>query len=107
MSDDLLRASALEAAERVRAGDLPAGELFSLYRRRIEELDERLGAFLWTADEPPEGDRDAPLGQVPLAVKDLFCTEDVPTTAGSRILEDTDPSTPRPPCVAWRAPARR
>jgi aspartyl-tRNA(Asn)/glutamyl-tRNA(Gln) amidotransferase subunit A len=75
----------------VRAGDLGAAELFSLYRDRIERLDEPLGAFLWTADEPPVADRDAALGQVPLAVKDLFCAEDVPTTAGSRILEGHRP----------------
>ena len=30
----------------------------------------------------------APLGGVPLAVKDLFCTEGVPSQAGSRILEN-------------------
>ena len=30
---------------------------------------------------------DGPLGGVPLAVKDLFCTENVPSQAGSRILE--------------------
>src|SRR5581483_7264570 len=32
-----------------------------------------------------------PLRGVPIAVKDLFCTEDVPTTAGSRILEGYRP----------------
>ena len=31
------------------------------------------------------------LDGLPLAVKDLFCTEGVPTTAGSRILEDFEP----------------
>jgi aspartyl-tRNA(Asn)/glutamyl-tRNA(Gln) amidotransferase subunit A len=87
MSADVLKASAAELGERVRAGELGAAELFSLYRDRIEQLDERLGAFLWTAGEPPQGERDAALGQVPLAVKDLFCTEGVPTTAGSRVLE--------------------
>jgi len=91
MSADVLRMSAVEAAERVRAGDLGAAELFSAYRDRIQELDDRLGAFLWTADEPPRRDADAPLGQVPVAVKDLFCTDGVPTTAGSRILEGHRP----------------
>jgi aspartyl-tRNA(Asn)/glutamyl-tRNA(Gln) amidotransferase subunit A len=91
VTGDLLKSSAAEAGERVRAGDVGAAELFSLYRDRIERLDEPLGAFLWTADEPPVADRDAALGQVPLAVKDLFCAEDVPTTAGSRILEGHRP----------------
>src|SRR5207245_11783789 len=34
---------------------------------------------------------DAPLKGVPLAVKDLFCVEDVPSTSGSRILEGYTP----------------
>jgi aspartyl-tRNA(Asn)/glutamyl-tRNA(Gln) amidotransferase subunit A len=91
MSADVLSMSAADAAERVRAGDLGAGELFSVYRDRIQQLDDRLGAFLWTADEPPGGDAGSPLGQVPIAVKDLFCTDGVPTTAGSRILEGHRP----------------
>jgi aspartyl-tRNA(Asn)/glutamyl-tRNA(Gln) amidotransferase subunit A len=86
VSADLVKLSAAEAAERVRAGDLTAAELFSFYRDRIAQLDERVGAFLWTAQEPPAVDAGAALGHVPLAVKDLFCTEGVPTTAGSRIL---------------------
>ena len=36
---------------------------------------------------------------MPLAVKDLFCTEGVPTTAGSRILEGHCRPTRRPRCA--------
>ena len=36
-------------------------------------------------------DRDAPLGGVPVAVKDLFATQGVPSQAGSRILEGYRP----------------
>jgi len=35
--------------------------------------------------------RDTPLAGVPLAVKDLFCTEGVPSQSGSRILEGYEP----------------
>jgi aspartyl-tRNA(Asn)/glutamyl-tRNA(Gln) amidotransferase subunit A len=90
VSSEVLRLTAAEAGERVRAGDLRAAELFSTYRDRVEQLDERLGAFLWTAEEPAESGP-AALGRVPLAVKDLFCAEGVPTTAGSRILEGHRP----------------
>ena len=43
------------------------------------------------ADEPGEIDTSGPLGGVPVAVKDLFCTKGVPSQAGSRILEDYRP----------------
>jgi aspartyl-tRNA(Asn)/glutamyl-tRNA(Gln) amidotransferase subunit A len=86
---DLAALTAAEAAERVRAGEVSAGELFAFYRERA--ASDELGAFLWTADEPPDVPADAPLGGVPLAVKDLFCVEDVPSTSGSRILEGYRP----------------
>ena len=91
MSTAVLQLSATEAAEQVRAGDLAPGDLFSTYADRIARLDEQIGAFLWRAEENPAGDASAVLGQVPLAVKDLFCTEGVPTTAASRILEGHRP----------------
>jgi aspartyl-tRNA(Asn)/glutamyl-tRNA(Gln) amidotransferase subunit A len=81
----LLELTAAQAAERVRSGELSAAELFDFYRRRAAEDDH--GAFLWVADEALETPADAPLGGVPVAVKDLFCVEGVPSSAGSRILE--------------------
>ncbi|MFL5913452.1 MAG: amidase family protein, partial [Gaiellaceae bacterium] len=87
---ELLELTAAQAAERVRAGETSAKELFDLYRERAASDD--LGAFLWVADEAPEPPSpDAPLAGVPLAVKDLFCVEDVPSTSGSRILEGYTP----------------
>jgi aspartyl-tRNA(Asn)/glutamyl-tRNA(Gln) amidotransferase subunit A len=88
---ELLDLTAAQAAERVRAGEVSAAELFELYRERARADD--LGAYLWVSDEgvPPEPGTDAPLGGVALAVKDLFCVEDVPSAAGSRILEGYRP----------------
>jgi len=87
---ELLDLSAVQAVAAIGAGDVSAPELFDLYRARA--ADDELGAFLWVAeDAPPRADPQAPLAGVPLAVKDLFCVEDVPTTSGSRILEDYRP----------------
>ena len=86
---DPISLTAAQAAERVRAGELSASELFGAYRERA--ASEELGAFLWVAEEAPDVPADAPLGGVPLAVKDLFCTEGVPSTSGSRILEGYRP----------------
>ena len=87
MSTAPLELTAAQAIAAIEAGDLSAGELWNVYAERIERHDPDIGAFLWTADSPPESVPGAPLAGVPLAVKDLFCTEGVPTTAGSRILE--------------------
>ena len=89
MSTDVLELTATQAVERVRAGDLSAGELFGTYRERAAADD--LGAFLWVADQAPGVPEESPLAGVPLAVKDLFCVEGVPSSAGSRILEGYRP----------------
>jgi aspartyl-tRNA(Asn)/glutamyl-tRNA(Gln) amidotransferase subunit A len=88
---ELIELTAAAAAERVRAGELHSAELFDAYRERASA--EELNAFLWVAPEAPNGRdySDAPLGGVPLAIKDLFCTEGVPSQAGSRILEGYRP----------------
>jgi aspartyl-tRNA(Asn)/glutamyl-tRNA(Gln) amidotransferase subunit A len=91
MSRDVLGLSAAAAAAAIREGDLSAAELFQVYRARAAADD--LGAFTWVADGPPDPPEpaEAPLGGVPLAVKDLFCTEGVPSQAGSAILEGYRP----------------
>ena len=86
---ELIELSAAQAAERVRAGELDRQELFEAYRRRAGA--DELNAFTWVADRAPESGSAGPLGGVPVAVKDLFCTEGVPSQAGSRILEGYRP----------------
>jgi Asp-tRNA(Asn)/Glu-tRNA(Gln) amidotransferase A subunit family amidase len=88
---DLLDLTAAEAAEAVRTGTVDHGELWTAYRERA--LADELNAFSWVSGEvtPPEVDRNASLGGVPVAVKDLFCTEGIPSQAGSKILEGYRP----------------
>ena len=87
---ELLGLTGAQAAERVRGGEVSAAELWHAYRDRAQADD--LNAFTWVAEEPPDPPAtDARLGGVPLAVKDLFCTQDVPSQAGSRILEGYRP----------------
>jgi aspartyl-tRNA(Asn)/glutamyl-tRNA(Gln) amidotransferase subunit A len=87
----ILELTAAQAVAAVRRGDLDRVELFETYRSRAAA--DELNAFLWVADEPPAATDGAggPLGGVPVAVKDLFCTEGVPSQAGSRILEGYRP----------------
>ncbi len=83
--------TACEAVAKLRAKELSAAELFEVYRQRagVEELN----AYTWVADAAPQAspDSDAPLGGVPVAVKDLFCTAGVPSQSGSKILEGYRP----------------
>jgi aspartyl-tRNA(Asn)/glutamyl-tRNA(Gln) amidotransferase subunit A len=88
---EALSLTAAAAAARVRAGELDPAELWHGYRERAAADD--CNAFTWVAPggEPPAVDREAPLGGVPVAVKDLFCTAGVPSQAGSKILEGYKP----------------
>jgi len=88
---ELIDLTAAAAAERIRARELDPAELFEAYRRRAGA--DELNAYTWVADGPPAGDGypDKPLGGVPVAVKDLFCTKDVPSQAGSKIIEGYRP----------------
>jgi aspartyl-tRNA(Asn)/glutamyl-tRNA(Gln) amidotransferase subunit A len=88
---DALSLTAAAAAARIRAGELDPAELWHGYRERA--VADEHNAYVWVA---PDGDapavaRDAPLAGVPVAVKDLFCTEGVPSQAGSKILEGYRP----------------
>ena len=85
---DLVDLTVTQAAERISSGDLSAEEYFDAYREAA--AGDSLNAFLWTADEPGEA-ADGELSGIPVAVKDIFCTEGIPTTAGSRILEGYRP----------------
>ncbi len=94
-ASELVELSAVAAAEELRAGSVSAAELFEAYRKRAladrEAGDEGLNCFTWVAEGVPAPVEAAPLGGVPLAVKDLFCTEGVPSQSGSRILEGYRP----------------
>jgi aspartyl-tRNA(Asn)/glutamyl-tRNA(Gln) amidotransferase subunit A len=79
--------TAAQAAAKVRAGELGAEELFEAYRGAAAGDD--LNAYLYVADKPNASGGE--LGGVPLAVKDLFCTEGVISQSGSKILEGYKP----------------
>jgi aspartyl-tRNA(Asn)/glutamyl-tRNA(Gln) amidotransferase subunit A len=93
--NEIIELSAAGAARKIAAGELSSGELFAFYRDRALEHGrdlerDGLNCFTWIADGAPET-ATGPLAGVPLAVKDLFCTEGVPSQSGSRILEGYRP----------------
>jgi len=91
---EILALSARAATAAVAAGALSEEELFRAYLARAE--DDRaaggdgLNCFTWVAEQVPSNGG-GPLRGLPLAVKDLFCTEGIPSQSGSRILEGYRP----------------
>ena len=89
----MLELSGVGAAAAIGDRSISAAELFDVYRRRAAADHaaggEGLNCFTWVAEElSPGGETpQGSLAGVPLAVKDLFCTEGVPSQSGSRILE--------------------
>jgi aspartyl-tRNA(Asn)/glutamyl-tRNA(Gln) amidotransferase subunit A len=77
---DTLRLTAEEAMGLLERGEVSGAELHQAYLDSVAERDGELHAYLTTVQEP-DGDG------VPIALKDVITTKDVPTTAGSRILE--------------------
>ncbi len=87
---ELLELTVAEAAARIRDGELSRGEYFDAWATAA--AGDPLNAYLWRAGE--RGEQPAPGGEldgVPIAVKDIFCTAGVPTTAASRILDGYRP----------------
>jgi len=106
--------TAAQAVEAIAAGSLSAAELFDAYHARAAADraagEGGLNCFTWVAGEAPSragmrvGESRRPesfrkpdafagtaLHGVPLAVKDLFCTEGAPSQSGSRILAGYQP----------------
>src|SRR5215472_2869906 len=77
-----------------------AESLVAEFYKQIETRDQRIGAYLTLCKErayrqaeridalADKGDKLPPLAGVPIAIKDVFTTNGVRTTAGSKILEN-------------------
>src|SRR3954467_14212839 len=85
----MIELTAAEASLRIKEGDLDAAEYFDFYRQRA--ASDEFNSYIWVADETPPQDTSTPFAGVPVAIKALFCTEGIPSQAGSKILEDYRP----------------
>jgi len=87
---DIIELSAAQAVHAIRRGELQADAVWSAYRDRAAADD--LNAYTWVAGPAaPAVEREAPLAGVPVAIKDLFATQGIPSQAGSKILEHYRP----------------
>ena len=96
---DLTRLTAVQMADGLAAGEFTSVQLTQAHVDRIEAHNPSLNAFLLVDAEGAlaqaaavdtaraRGDELPRLAGVPVAVKDIACTQGLTTTAGSRMLE--------------------
>ncbi|WP_192036559.1 Asp-tRNA(Asn)/Glu-tRNA(Gln) amidotransferase subunit GatA [Halomonas sp. YLGW01] len=88
-----------ELARALEAGEFTSRQLTESLLARIERLDGELNSFISVTAEQALAAADAadaarargeagPLTGLPLALKDIFCTQDVKTSCGSKMLDN-------------------
>jgi aspartyl-tRNA(Asn)/glutamyl-tRNA(Gln) amidotransferase subunit A len=96
--NDLTRISASDLASKLSSGEVSSVEATQAHLDRIAAVDGKVNAFLHVSTDAlanakriderrAAGESLGELAGVPVAVKDVLCTIDMPTTAGSKILE--------------------
>ena len=100
---DLTRKTAVELSGLMASGEASSVEITQAHLDRIAATDEAVHAFLYVDTEGAlaqakaidsrraAGEELGPLAGVPLALKDVLTQKDVPTTAGSKILQGWKP----------------
>ena len=94
----LTRMSAAELGQKLAAREISSVEVTQAHLDRIAAVDGDVHAFLHISNAALstaadvdsrrlDGEHLGPLAGVPIAIKDVLCTIDMPSTAGSRILE--------------------
>ncbi|WGD38440.1 Asp-tRNA(Asn)/Glu-tRNA(Gln) amidotransferase subunit GatA [Lysinibacter sp. HNR] len=98
MSHDLTRLSAAELSSLLASGEVSSVEITEAHLDRISAVESQVHAFLHVNDhalvtaakidqQRAVGKELNPLAGVPLAIKDVLVTTDMPSTSGSKILE--------------------
>ncbi|SDQ36742.1 aspartyl/glutamyl-tRNA(Asn/Gln) amidotransferase subunit A [Curtobacterium sp. UNCCL20] len=114
MTDDITKLSAAALADALVARDVSSVEATQAHLDRIQAVDGDVHAFLHVNQNAiaaaksidsrrAAGDDLGPLAGVPIAVKDVLCTQDMPTTSGSKILEGWVPPYDATPVAKLRA----
>ena len=93
----------VELQKQFKAGEVTATEIVRAYRLRIDQVEPKVKAFVTQAKESAFMEAEAldrklkqwrrtmPLTGMPLAIKDNICTDGVPTTCSSRMLQNFVP----------------
>lgn len=101
--EKLFQLTLKQASDKLAAGEITSLELTEAVLKRIEEIEPKVDAYITVTkdlalQQAVESDRRRKVGKtlseidgIPIAVKDLFCTKGVRTTASSKILDDFIP----------------
>ena len=95
----MINSTVAEISAALAAGDISSVEITQAYLDRIAALNGELNAFITVcedsalkqakaADAERASGNSSPLLGIPLAHKDIFCTKDILTTCGSRMLHN-------------------
>lgn len=96
---DLTRLTAAQLADKLSSGEVSSVEATKAHLDRIAAVDGAVHAFLHVSESAAleaaagidrrraAGEALGPVAGVPLAIKDVLVTTDMPSTSGSRILE--------------------
>ncbi|MGN7190049.1 Asp-tRNA(Asn)/Glu-tRNA(Gln) amidotransferase subunit GatA [Curtobacterium sp. MCBA15_004] len=114
MTDDITKLSAAALADALVARDVSSVEATQAHLDRIAAVDGDVHAFLHVNENAlavaksidsrrAAGDDLGALAGVPIAIKDVLCTQDMPTTSGSKILEGWRPPYDATPVAKLRA----
>ena len=96
---ELIRLTAADLAAELASGEVSSVEATQAHLDRIAAVDADIHAFLHVSDHALDiaadidrrraaGEELGPVAGVPLAIKDVLVTTDMPSTSGSRILEN-------------------
>jgi aspartyl-tRNA(Asn)/glutamyl-tRNA(Gln) amidotransferase subunit A len=95
----MINSTVAEISAALKAGDISSVEITQAYLNRIAKLNGELNAYITVCEESAleqaaaaDAGRSAgntsPLLGIPIAHKDIFCTKDILTTCGSRMLHN-------------------
>ncbi|MFA5933094.1 MAG: Asp-tRNA(Asn)/Glu-tRNA(Gln) amidotransferase subunit GatA [Microgenomates group bacterium] len=80
--NDITKLSLLDTLKALEENKFSKAELNEAYLQRIKELNPKLNAYLKVVED---------LQGIPVAIKDIICTQNIETTAGSKILSNFIP----------------
>ncbi|MEI8061623.1 MAG: Asp-tRNA(Asn)/Glu-tRNA(Gln) amidotransferase subunit GatA [Candidatus Berkelbacteria bacterium] len=101
---ELYKLTIEEASKKLKAGEITSSELLESVIDRIEQVEPEIKSYITKTfeiarEQARESDKRYAAGKslsdldgIPVALKDVFCTKGVKTTAASKILEDFIPA---------------